>query len=172
MCEKEFTKISHDTWQVFKKKKFCSMMCYHKWQDSHRKMRTRYSFKKICLICKKEYDSPFKRESMCSEKCKLKRKRIVRNIHSRKTHEENRKIAIQHYGGTCVCCGETKYEFLAVDHINGRNKEKRLSTRTFYNNFRKGIFPKNYQLLCHNCNCAKGFYGKCPHEQSKYNTKA
>lgn len=20
------------------------------------------------------------------------------------------------------------------------------------------------KLLCHNCNCAKGFYGKCPHE--------
>ena len=25
-------------------------------------------------------------------------------------------------------------------------------------------FPPGYQVLCHNCNQAKGFYGKCPHQ--------
>jgi hypothetical protein len=23
------------------------------------------------------------------------------------------------YGGKCVCCGESEYKFLAIDHING-----------------------------------------------------
>ena len=30
----------------------------------------------------------------------------------------------------------------------------------------KNNFPKGFQVLCHNCNLAKGFYGKCPHEKS------
>jgi hypothetical protein len=29
-------------------------------------------------------------------------------------------------------------------------------------------YPKDrYQLLCHNCNMAKGFYGLCPHQEQK-----
>ena len=24
-------------------------------------------------------------------------------------------------------------------------------------------FPEGFQLLCNNCNLAKGFYGECPH---------
>ena len=26
-------------------------------------------------------------------------------------------------------------------------------------------FPKGFQILCHNCNVAKGLYGECPHEK-------
>ena len=29
----------------------------------------------------------------------------------------------------------------------------------------KNNFPKGFQILCHNCNIAKGHYGKCPHEK-------
>ena len=29
-------------------------------------------------------------------------------------------------------------------------------------------YPKDgYQLLCHNCNCAKGWYGACPHTEER-----
>ena len=29
---------------------------------------------------------------------------------------------------------------------------------------KKNNFPKGFQILCHNCNQTKGYYGKCPHE--------
>ena len=29
----------------------------------------------------------------------------------------------------------------------------------------KNNSPKGFQILCHNCNMAKGFYGKCPHQK-------
>lgn len=28
-------------------------------------------------------------------------------------------------------------------------------------------FPSGHQVLCHNCNLAKGFYGECPHETAR-----
>ena len=30
---------------------------------------------------------------------------------------------------------------------------------------KKNNFPKGFQILCHNCNVAKGIYGECPHEK-------
>jgi hypothetical protein len=67
----------------------------------------------------------------------------------------------------CKCCGENTYEFLSIDHINGGgSKQKReiLGSRNIYSWLRHNNFPEGYQVLCHNCNLAKGFYGKCPHE--------
>ena len=67
----------------------------------------------------------------------------------------------------CSCCGEKEVKFLAIDHINGGGNKHR---RTFkygsylYNFLRKNNYPKGYQILCHNCNLAKGFYGICPHK--------
>ena len=35
-----------------------------------------------------------------------------------------------------------------------------------YRWLKKHGFPKEgFQLLCYNCNCAKGFFGKCPHKK-------
>ena len=77
----------------------------------------------------------------------------------------------------CNCCGEKSYlEFLALDHITGRKQmdsEPNL-TKLGYSSKLKGLplnvwiikndYPDGFQILCHNCNNAKGFYGKCPHE--------
>jgi len=32
---------------------------------------------------------------------------------------------------------------------------------------KRNYFPTGFQLLCHNCNLAKGFYGKCPHDERR-----
>lgn len=74
------------------------------------------------------------------------------------------------YGHRCACCGEGTAEFLAVDHINGRGakhlKELNLTGRGFYRWLKRRGFPRDdFRLLCHNCNCARGFYGYCPHER-------
>ena len=72
----------------------------------------------------------------------------------------------------CKCCGEDTLEFLAIDHINNdgaeckRNGEPRGGVG-FYTFLRKNKYPKGFQVLCHNCNMAKGFYGICPHEAVK-----
>jgi hypothetical protein len=71
------------------------------------------------------------------------------------------------YGARCVCCGETEPKFLTIDHINndgggGKRKERNIALV-----LKRLGWPKdNYQLLCFNCNCAKGFYGACPHAEA------
>lgn len=74
------------------------------------------------------------------------------------------------YGGKCACCGETRPEFLAVDHVNedGAAHRRILRSQGVYNIYpwlRRNGFPKEgFQLLCHNCNHAKHVYGVCPHQ--------
>jgi len=69
------------------------------------------------------------------------------------------------YGPACACCGETEEAFLSVDHIEGGGNKHRREIRN--HNIAawlvKNGFPKGYQILCMNCNFAKGKLGKCPH---------
>ncbi len=82
-----------------------------------------------------------------------------------------KKEIIKEYGGKCTCCGEDTPEFLSIDHINNNGKEHREkigSGNSLYRWLRKLNYPKNnYQLLCFNCNMAKGFFGICPHQKNK-----
>lgn len=74
---------------------------------------------------------------------------------------------IARYGGCCICCGETQFEFLSFDHINGNGKAHRKITgkgNTFVRWLIRNNYPDDIQILCHNCNLAKGFYGMCPHQ--------
>lgn len=65
----------------------------------------------------------------------------------------------------CACCGETENQFLSIDHINGRTKEeKKRMGYNLYSFLKKNPIDPNLQVLCHNCNLAKGFYGQCPHK--------
>jgi 5-methylcytosine-specific restriction endonuclease McrA len=84
----------------------------------------------------------------------------------RKHIAELKKKIIEAYGGKCACCGESTYEFLTIDHINGRDKGDKLMGAALYRALKNQGFPKdNYQLLCFNCNSAKGLYGQCPHKK-------
>ena len=78
-----------------------------------------------------------------------------------------RMIVLRHYSKSqepfCNCCGEKHYEFLAVDHINGNPNKKIRGGGDLVRFLIKNNFPDGFQILCHNCNLAKGFYGICPH---------
>ena len=79
-----------------------------------------------------------------------------------------KKIVLDHYGNKCICCGERQIEFLTIDHISGGGSEHRRLLKTkggtkFYRWLKINNFPAGYQILCFNCNSAKGFYGTCPH---------
>jgi len=79
----------------------------------------------------------------------------------------------------CRCCGESNSAFLAIDHIAGRKKmdsEPELVKLGYSSSLISGTlqrwiivnnFPKGFQILCHNCNIAKGHSkdNKCPHEK-------
>lgn len=109
---------------------------------------------KSCVRCKK-YQADFVREKLRKEKLQL----------------------IAAYGGRCSCCGEDEPKFLSIDHIHNDGAAERsamfgsrdkggYANQKFYRWLRSQDYPKDrYQLLCYNCNCAKGFWGQCPHSQ-------
>ena len=99
-----------------------------------------------------------------------------RESHKAYCRQRNRRLrerAIDAYGGACACCGEARYEFLAIDHIHGdgaseRRKFKMTGGTDIYRRLRDAGYPKDrYRLLCHNCNSSLGFYGFCPHERER-----
>ena len=71
----------------------------------------------------------------------------------------------------CACCGYSDLRFLSVDHIDGRKnlsvKEKKLGGSNLWKYLIKTGLPSGYQILCHNCNIAKGQGKYCPHQLDK-----
>jgi hypothetical protein len=94
---------------------------------------------------------------------------------SKATHTALKAAVIEAYGGKCSCCGESEPAFLTIDHIDGNGADKRRagegSGGALYSSLKRRGFPKEgYQLLCFNCNCAKGRNGVCPHELARHAT--
>ena len=90
-------------------------------------------------------------------------------------HRAVREQAFAGYGGQCACCGESRFEFLALDHVEGGGVAERkagLSTRQIAKRAIDAGFPPKYRVLCHNCNLARGFFGACPHESEAANKEA
>ncbi|KKL70161.1 hypothetical protein LCGC14_2107650 [marine sediment metagenome] len=91
--------------------------------------------------------------------------------YKRKSYAKLRKEVLDAYGNACACCGVSQEKFLSMDHINGGGQRHRASIghgNAFYRWLKEKGFPKNeFQLLCHNCNFAKGIYGVCPHKEMK-----
>lgn len=95
-------------------------------------------------------------------------------IRGKKARDETRRIVIAHYSNDlncCACCAENEYSFLTIDHINGggtqQRKELKMRGSRLYLYLIRNHFPEGYQILCYNCNCAKGLYGQCPHQVKK-----
>ena len=83
-----------------------------------------------------------------------------------------RSDVIGHYGGKCACCGDNELEVLCIDHINGGGRAqvrelKSQGTHFTYYWLKRNGYPIGYQVLCHNCNIAKGVDRVCPHKQDK-----
>lgn len=91
-----------------------------------------------------------------------------RRAYAREWYRSRRREAIARYGGKCACCGESEHKFLALDHIDGGGNahRRRVGMRGgggTLNWLVKNGYPPGFQVLCHNCNMAKGFWGECPH---------
>lgn len=68
----------------------------------------------------------------------------------------------------CNCCGETMLQFMTVEHKPGTRKKyghnHKFSGVNLYRWIIKNKFPSDFEILCMNCNFARGIFGKCPHE--------
>lgn len=141
----------------------------------------RYS---ICQDCRKKERQKLRKDYIDLGLCRTCGKNPIRSDettlcqqctdrlkHNRKARrEKHRQQVLQHYGNKCACCGETEEHFLTIDHINNDGaKHKRALKRTDPATMRKWIIDNNYpdifQILCYNCNCAKGKLGYCPHSK-------
>lgn len=98
-----------------------------------------------------------------------------KRVYSKVYRQKKRREAIAAYGDCCACCGETIPEFLGIDHMNNDGGKhiveryggkKRLGGLSLYRWLKDNGYPPGFQILCHNCNMAKGFYGSCPHQRS------
>jgi len=142
--------------------------------------------KKPCSRCKQHlpvnaFDITVYSKTGLMSRCKSCRHEaaVINNAKYRKQRRKYRKVydrmrridILNHYSNNepkCICCGEREIDFLALDHIDGGgNKHRReilkkcnMSAWIIKNNY-----PPIFQILCHNCNMAKGFYGVCPHQK-------
>lgn len=130
-----------------------------------------------CVLCsKKDNDKRYYEKYKNDPEYKAGRKAYAHEWHLRnaiKRHQEmsdnakrQRLLCIEHYGGKCDCCGEKRYEFLAIDHINGGGGKhrKQIGNHTVAWLVRNN-FPDGFRILCHNCNQSLGHYGYCPHKK-------
>jgi hypothetical protein len=70
-------------------------------------------------------------------------------------------------GDKCSCCGYGHPDFLSLDHIlnDGAEHRRHLNEQQIYRQAIREGWPKDkYQVLCMNCNFAKGHFGECPHQ--------
>ncbi len=110
-------------------------------------------------------------------KSRLNKKGIVER-------KKRKKQVFTHYSKTlsnsdipcCNCCRYVGIEFLTVDHIIPKNEMVK-DPKWIEIKFRAdrkadplcqwlitNKFPKGFQILCWNCNFAKGILGQCPHK--------
>lgn len=155
-----------------------------------------YTYQKYCsIICKKTARKNHNKESyhrnITPEKLKqynrnakqnFIQKNGIESLHNRdnkvakKHNDKVRFDVINHYSnGTnkCICCGESIFKFLTIDHINNNGAEERrklfknriMGGSKFYHWLKKNNYPEGYQVMCWNCNCGKRMNnGICPHK--------
>ena len=73
----------------------------------------------------------------------------------------------------CACCGYDDLRFLALDHIVGRKhlppNETNLNGILLWKYVKVTGFKEGFQVLCYNCNIAKGPRRYCPHQLDRNN---
>lgn len=142
--------------------------------DSRRKLWAARENAGLCIYCGKNPQTGNKGCKKCLRKKAKASCRFAKN-HPHRQKEYRRKIrfeVLKKYGGQCKCCGESRLEFLAIDHVkkNGAQERKSLYGTNFGASHRWFLKLKreeiriDLQVLCHNCNIASFQFGECPHE--------
>lgn len=130
-----------------------------------------------CVYCGK---APFEPNKKGCADCLVQKYESQKNLLEdfpnlqKEYHLKIRKEVLEKYGNRCVCCGEAKWSFLVIDHINNDGAKERRerygsqngSSRSFFLLLKREPIRSDLQVLCWNCNAAKSLYGCCPHSSS------
>jgi len=118
--------------------------------------------RKLKGLCVKCNNKVVENKSLCQECSKLSNDRTT------KKRKNDKEIVFKYYGNKCVCCQESRIEFLTIDHVNNDGAEDRRKNKhkAICHHIIKQNFPDKYQILCWNCNAAKQYYGVCPHKET------
>jgi hypothetical protein len=101
---------------------------------------------------------------------------LSKKLKNRKRHFKLKAEVMGHYGGCkCTCCGIDDLVVLSMDHIGGggnahRKMLKEKGEKCNLHWFKRNGYPSGFQVLCMNCNAAKGRRGsdgRCPHERER-----
>lgn len=162
--------------QVHALRKYCSSACKNKaFGDNYKKVfnvshsAMRYQKKRKAGLCGHCGKTPAQEGKAYCLACETMKAAL--DTASRRRRKQK---VIDAYGGKCACCGEHRFEFLSIDHINGGGKAHRATLRLVGNEIYRWLesngFPKDkYRLLCYNCNLSHGYYGYCPHQREHGN---
>jgi hypothetical protein len=110
-----------------------------------------------------EYYKQYRKENK-SRYRDYQRDRYRKNIDKERSRcvAKNRQLklnAIAAYGGACKGCGIANPDLLCFDHVNDDGAEKRRNGQgtgiKLMNELKRNGWPKDIQLLCHNCNHLK-----------------
>jgi hypothetical protein len=74
-----------------------------------------------------------------------------------------KQAALDAYGHQCVCCGESGFVFLTIDHIVSGVPDSG-NPQGLMKWLKVNKYPPGFQTLCMNCNVAKRNWPACPHK--------
>lgn len=139
----------------------------------------KYGLSAVCRTCHNQYKREWRdknkdRENEKNREYRLNKIDEVRNYqkqYRKRVLREVKEQVFNGYGYKCVCCGENRYEFLTIDHINGDghlHRKENGATSSFrtvnvYKDIIRKGFPDSIRILCFNCHMSVDVYGCCPH---------
>ncbi len=150
---------------------------YNKWNrknlEINREKRKIYNLKPENIAKREEYARTHKSQQLQRQKKYKNKLRMSALIHYSKSIS-NADIP------TCACCGENSFiDFLCIDHIKGKkvmeNDDELVKlgyksewlTHKLMLWLKNTNYPAGFQVLCQNCNFAKGMVKNnytCPHQ--------
>lgn len=151
------------------------------YREKERQYRQRLEVKERRKETNRKYDASLKGKEQRRQYDKKPERQEYKRLLSRRPDikEKNKEKKLQkkyrvynHYSNydiKCNCCGERRIEFLSIDHVNNDGYEHRKTVRGsgLVNWIIINNFPLGFQILCLNCNCAKGKDGEhiCIHKK-------
>lgn len=170
ICGNKFRKLGHTT--------TCSKECYKKkrltWQRNYERTPEARARRKTLRATPEA-----KEKHRIQGRLRYQNSSEIRDKISNHTKEQTIQFKLEvftHYSKEisnsdvpiCACCKIDDIRFLTLDHIEGRKhlskREQKLKTLPLWRHVKKIGFPEGYQVLCYNCNIAKGTSYFCPHE--------
>jgi len=121
------------------------------------------------LVSLKNYKKKYYDLQKNSPEWEAKQKEVLKERHKKQLLIK-KQVFIHYSNGVvqCACCGELEYEFLTIDHINGKKEhghDQGMTGGRLYSWLMENNFPDGFQVLCMNCNWAKGHFDICPHQK-------